>query len=198
MKFLRAGHDPTDPIDKVEFVARDLRELGVCIKVPQGWSAFFASLEDRSPSFVLETTTLTTPPLLVIVQCSLDSIARTQTQLKNKAQRIMRQIHRSHHTKGSIRRARYGQLSGYESTYQARQRVGHDVTTMDERLFYGHQVGKPLVILQATTDVGGLSKWDPMLRHIWNSVRYLSAAAVTAALRAKPAARKMRAKRLVS
>jgi hypothetical protein len=200
VKFLRAGHDPSDAIGDVEFVSRDLTELGLRMEVPQGWGSFFASIENREPSFVLETTTMTTPQLMVIVVCSLDWTARTHTQLKHTAQRVMRQMHLSHNTKSSIRRTQYGPLSGYESTYECgafSQRLKRNIP-MQERLFYGHRLGKPLVVLQATTEPGGLSRWDPMVRHLWNSVRYLSAAAVTAAIRAQPAARKMRAKRLGS
>lgn len=197
MKLLRAGHDPSDSIDEIEFVSRELNELGLRMDVPLGWASFFASTKDRQPSFILETPTLLEPSsLIVIVMCFLDCNAHTEAQFKINAQRMMRQVN---HGKARIHRARYGQLSGYESTYECSQRVDRSNVLLQERVFYGHRLGKPLVVLQATTTrPGTLSQWNPMVRHLWNSVRYLSAAAVTAAIRAKPAARKIRAKRLVS
>lgn len=197
MKLLRAGHDPKDPIDEIEFVPRELTELGLRMVVPQGWASFFASIKDRQPSFILEKPTLIhASSLLVIVMCFLDCHARTEAQLKINAQRIIRQVN---HRRARIRRARYGQLSGYECTYECSQRVDRSNIQLQERVFYGHQLGKPLVVLQATTTrPGSLSQWDPMVRHLWNSVRYLNRAAVKAAIRAKPAARKIRAQRRVS
>lgn len=197
MKFLRAGHDPKDPIDEIEFVSRELKELGLRMQSPLGRASFVASINDRQPSFIIETPTLIdASSLIVIVMCFLDRRARTEAKFKIDVQQMIRKVN---HRTARIRRARYGRLSGYECNYECSQRVDRSDVLLQERVFYGHQVGKPLVVLQATTTrPGSLSRWDPMLRHLWNSVRYLNRAAVTAAVRAKPAAHKMRAQPRVS
>lgn len=71
-----------------------------------------------------------------------------------------------------LRAASYGDLSGYEWGFSG---VIEDVST-DVRLFVGNKPGKPLVLMQATTQHGKMMHLNEQIRRSWTNVRYLDEA----------------------
>lgn len=69
----------------------------------------------------------------------------------------------------SIKPRQYGDLTGFESVFQAEsERVPIDV-----RAFCGHRAGKPAVVMQVSTLRNKLPHLNEHLRRSWSHVRYL-------------------------
>lgn len=69
----------------------------------------------------------------------------------------------------SIKPRQYGDLTGFESVFQAEsERVPIDV-----RAFCGHRAGKPAVVMQVSTLRNKLPDLNEHLRRSWSHVRYL-------------------------
>jgi len=63
----------------------------------------------------------------------------------------------------------YGDLVGYEATFQAEP---HNIP-IDVKVFCGHGEGKPLVVMQVVTLQGKLSHVSEHVRRSWTHLRYL-------------------------
>jgi hypothetical protein len=68
-----------------------------------------------------------------------------------------------------LRQRQYGDLIGYEATFQA---VSDDLP-IDVRVFCGHREGKPAVVMQVVTLRGKLPHLSEHIRRSWTNVRYL-------------------------
>lgn len=68
-----------------------------------------------------------------------------------------------------INPAQYGELIGYEATFQAEpQNIPVDV-----RVFFGHREGMPMVVMQVVTLKGKLQHVAEHVRRSWTHLRYL-------------------------
>lgn len=70
---------------------------------------------------------------------------------------------------GQPKEVSYGDLSGYEVTFAG----SIQQTPVDVRIFVGHQPGRPLVVMQATTQRGKIDHISEQVRRSWTHVRYL-------------------------
>ena len=68
-----------------------------------------------------------------------------------------------------LKEVSYGDLSGYEATFAG----SIQQTPVDVRIFVGHRPGRPLVIMQATTQRGKLDHISEQVRRSWTHVKYL-------------------------
>jgi hypothetical protein len=69
-----------------------------------------------------------------------------------------------------LKTARYGDLSGYESTFSA-SAGGEPV---DVKVFFGHRPGKPAVAMQVFTQKDKLPHISENIRRSWTHLRYLA------------------------
>lgn len=63
----------------------------------------------------------------------------------------------------------YGDLTGYEATFQAVS----DGLPIDAHVFCGHREGKPAVVMQVVTLRGKLPHLSEHIRRSWTNLRYL-------------------------
>lgn len=63
----------------------------------------------------------------------------------------------------------YGELTGYEATFQAEP---HNIP-IDVRVFFGHREGMPMVVMQVVTLKGKLAHVAEHVRRSWTHLRYL-------------------------
>ena len=63
----------------------------------------------------------------------------------------------------------YGELTGYEATFQAEP---HNIP-IDVRVFFGHREGMPMVVMQVVTLKGRLAHVAEHVRRSWTHLRYL-------------------------
>ncbi len=68
-----------------------------------------------------------------------------------------------------ISEARYGELTGYEATFQAEPKN----IPIEVRVFCGHREGMPMVVMQVVTLKGKLAHVAEHVRRSWTHVRYL-------------------------
>ncbi|MFC4310187.1 hypothetical protein ACFPN2_13935 [Steroidobacter flavus] len=65
--------------------------------------------------------------------------------------------------------AQYGELTGYEATFQAEPRN----VPVDVHVFFGHREGMPMVVMQVVTLRGKLAHLAEHVRRSWTHLRYL-------------------------
>lgn len=68
-----------------------------------------------------------------------------------------------------LRQRQYGDLTGYEATFQAES----DDLPIDVHLFCGHREGKPAVVMQVVTLRDKLPHLSEHIRRSWTHLRYL-------------------------
>lgn len=123
-----------------------------------------------SMTFAAETPALTYPPTHMSW-----TIAPTLTfephELESAAHGVLHQMAIRYRAlpPGHLSHARYGDLIGYEATFQAEARN----IPIDVRVFAGHREGKPMVVLQVVTLKGKLTHVAEHIRRSWTHVRYL-------------------------
>jgi hypothetical protein len=124
----------------------------------------------NSLTFTAETPALTYPPthmswtIAPVLQFEPD-------ELEAAAHGVLHQmaIRYRTHPPEQISHAQYGDLIGYEATFQAEaQNIPVEV-----RVFCGHREGKPMVVMQVVTLKGKLRHVAEHIRRSWTHLRYL-------------------------
>ena len=127
----------------------------------------------RSPNaltFTAETPALTYPP--THMSWTIAPILKFEpAELESAARGVMHQmaIRYRTHPPEQIIQAQYGEMMGYETTFEAEaQNIPVDV-----RVFCGHREGKPMVVMQVVTLKGKLAHVAEHVRRSWTHLRYL-------------------------
>lgn len=127
----------------------------------------------HSPSaltFTAETPALTYPP--THMSWTIAPVLKFEpSELESAARGVMHQmaIRYRTHPPAQVAQAQYGEMTGYETTFQAEpQNVPVDV-----RVFCGHREGKPMVVMQVVTLKGKLTHVAEHVRRSWTHLRYL-------------------------
>ncbi|GFE89760.1 hypothetical protein [Steroidobacter agaridevorans] len=124
----------------------------------------------NSLTFTAETPALTYPPthmswtIAPVLQFEPD-------ELEAAAHGVLQQMAIRYRTQPpeQISPSQYGDLIGYETTFQAEaQNIPVDV-----RVFCGHREGRPMVVMQAVTLKGKLRHVAEHIRRSWTHLRYL-------------------------
>jgi glucan biosynthesis protein len=121
-------------------------------------------------TFTAETPALTYPP--THMSWTIAPVLKFEPEeLESAARGVMHQIairYRTHPPE-QVTQARYGEIIGYETTFEAApQNVPVDV-----RIFCGHREGKPMVVMQVVTLKGKLTHIAEHVRRSWTHLRYL-------------------------
>ncbi|WP_129781288.1 hypothetical protein [Peristeroidobacter soli] len=121
-------------------------------------------------TFTAETPALVYPP----AQMSWTIAPRLKfepAELEDAARGVMYQMALHYRTlpPQELTPAQYGELSGYEATFQAEP---HHIP-IDVRVFFGHREGMPMVVMQAVTLKGKLAHVAEHVRRSWTHLRYL-------------------------
>lgn len=123
-----------------------------------------------SQTFTAETPALTYPPTHMSWTIA-PALKFEPHELESAAHGVLHQIairYRTHPPE-RISQAQYGDLIGYEASFQAEpQNIPVDV-----RVFCGHREGKPLVVMQVVTLQGKLTHVAEHIRRSWTHLRYL-------------------------
>jgi hypothetical protein len=125
------------------------------------------------PIFSVETPGQTYPPAGMTF--AVPGLKATDADLQKIAMGALRQaasnygLNDAEIRKIALKPATYGQLSGFEAEFPARQQ---DVK-IDVRVFFGHRPGKPLVAMQIFTLRGKLPHLAQQIRRSWGNVSYL-------------------------
>lgn len=124
----------------------------------------------HSMTFAAETPALTYPPTHMSWTIA-PSLKFEPHELEDAAHGVLHQIairYRTHPPE-QISLAQYGDLTGYEASFQAEaQNIPVEV-----RVFCGHREGKPMVVMQAVTLKGKLTHVAEHIRRSWTHLRYL-------------------------
>lgn len=124
----------------------------------------------NSLTFIAETPALTYPPTHMSWTIA-PALKFEPHELESAAHGVMHQIairYRTHLPE-QVSHAQYGDLIGYEATFQAEpQNIPIDV-----RVFCGHREGQPMVVMQVVTLNGKLAHVAEHIRRSWTHLRYL-------------------------
>ncbi|HEY5760801.1 MAG TPA: hypothetical protein VIU34_33470 [Steroidobacter sp.] len=121
-------------------------------------------------TFTAETPALTYPPTHMSWTISR-KLKFEPHELKDAARGVMYQMALRYDTlpPKQITEAQYGDLQGYEATFQAEpQKIPIEV-----KVFCGHREGKPMVVMQVVTLKGKLTHIAEHVRRSWTHLRYL-------------------------
>jgi hypothetical protein len=122
--------------------------------------------------FLAETPALVAPPA-GMSWTSHPGIAFAADELREGARGAIGQAAHNYRVRDpyrlQLRAAVYGDLSGYEAEFTG---DAHGVP-VDVRIFCGHQLGKPAVLMHAYTLQGKLLQIGEHIRRSWTHVRYL-------------------------
>ncbi|WP_116811693.1 hypothetical protein [Steroidobacter cummioxidans] len=128
---------------------------------------------ERRPSaltFTAETPALTYPP--THMSWTIAPVLKFEPgELESAARGVMHQMavrYRTHPPE-QITQAQYGDMIGYEATFQAEPQS----VPVDVRVFCGHREGKPMVVMQVVTLRGKLTHVAEHVRRSWTHLRYL-------------------------
>jgi len=126
----------------------------------------------ESPAFVAETPALSVPPA-GMSWTSKPGIAFTAEEIQDGARGAIQEAARNYGLREldqlELRPVSYGDLTGYESVF-----IGDaHGTPVDVRIFCGHRLGKPAVLMQAYTPKGNLSRIAEYVRRSWTHIHYL-------------------------
>jgi hypothetical protein len=124
----------------------------------------------NSLTFTAETPALTYPP--THMSWTIAPVLKFEPhELQSAAHGVLHQMAIRYRTQPpeQISHAQYGDLTGYEATFQAEtQNIPVDV-----RVFCGHREGKPMVVMQVVTLKGKLMHVAEHIRRSWTHLRYL-------------------------
>jgi hypothetical protein len=123
-----------------------------------------------SMTFVAETPALTYPPTHMSWTIA-PTLKFEPGEIESAAHGVLHQIAIRYRTEppAQISHSQYGDLIGYEATFEAEaQNIPIDV-----RVFCGHREGKPMVVMQVVTLQGKLTHVAEQIRRSWNHLRYL-------------------------
>lgn len=121
-------------------------------------------------TFIAETPALTYPPALMS-WTTLPQLRFDPRALEASAKGALHQVAANHHAQlpTQIKRRQYGDLTGYEATFEARSQ---DIP-IEVRAFCGHRPGHAPVLMQVTTLKGKTAHLAEHIRRSWHNVRYL-------------------------
>lgn len=123
-------------------------------------------------AFIAETPALTFPPASMS-WVSKEDLSFTEAELPDAARGAIHQIAVSFRVAraslGELRRARYGELHGFELDFSAMDAA----LPVDVRVFFGQATGRPAVLMSAVTLRGRLGGIEQQIRRSWTNVRYL-------------------------
>lgn len=121
-------------------------------------------------TFTAETPALTYPPTHMSWTIS-PKLQFEPEQLEQAALGVLHQIAIRYRTPPpqQITQAQYGELTGYEATFQAEPQN----IPVEMRVFCGHRDGKPMVVMQVVTLKGKLAHVAEHVRRSWTHLRYL-------------------------
>ena len=160
-----------------QMVIHRVNELGLEIwtEVEPEWEAHLQNgTGGAAPTFVAETPANTYPPAGMTWAVSGQTF--TAQEFPVAAKGAVYQAARNYGLAEAVAKAlplkaaRYGDLSGYESTFSANT----GSVPVDVKVFFGHQPGKPAVAMQVFTLKDRLSHISENIRRSWGHVRYLS------------------------
>lgn len=125
---------------------------------------------NNAATFVAETPALTYPPALMS-WTTLPQLRFDPSDLEASAKGALHQLATNHHAQSptKITRQQYGDLTGYEATFEARSQN----IPIEVRAFCGHRPGRAPVLMQVTTLKNKSAHLAEHLRRSWNNVRYL-------------------------
>lgn len=122
-------------------------------------------------TFIAETPALTYPPAHMswTVQPKLQF---QQHEIAAAARGALHQVAATYRVPmpQQIEQKSYGELTGYETTFQAES----DNLPIDVRIFCGHRPGQPAVVMQVVTLKDKLPHLSEHIRRSWSKVRYLN------------------------
>ncbi len=123
-------------------------------------------------TFIAETPALTYPPAQMS-WTTLPQLRFDARDLQAGAEGALHQVAANHNvsspTQIPISRVRYGDLTGYETTFEASSAN----IPIEVRAFCGHRTGKQPVLMQITTLKNKSAHLAEHIRRSWNNVRYL-------------------------
>lgn len=131
-------------------------------------------LSNRSgaATFTAETPALTYPPAHMS-WTTLPQLTFDPQDFKAGAEGALHQVAANHHVRAPtqipITRQRYGDLTGYQTVFEAHSQN----IPVEVRVFCGHQPGKHPVLMQVTTLKNKSAHIAEHIRRSWNNVRYL-------------------------
>lgn len=135
------------------------------------WEIGLSALQGQSV-FSAETPALTYPPA-GMTWMSDPSIKFSAADLEGGARGAIHQAARNYGARDveglALRRAQYGELSGYEAQFAG---LAHG-TRVDVLVFVGHRPSRPAVVAHAYTLEGKLDHIREHIRRSWTHLRYL-------------------------
>lgn len=130
------------------------------------------SQRSGAATFVAETPALTYPPAHMS-WTTLPQLRFDARDLQAGAQGALHQVAANHHVRSPkqipITHQQYGDLTGYETTFEA---LSENIP-IEVRAFCGHRPGKQPVLMQVTTLKNKSAHLTEHIRRSWNNVRYL-------------------------
>lgn len=124
----------------------------------------------RAITFVAEPPALTYPPAHMS-WTTLKHFTFQQDQMEAATRGVLHQMAINYGVQPPrhLRQRQYGELAGYEASFQAES----DGLPIDVHLFCGHREGKPAVVMQVVTLRDKLPHLSEHIRRSWTHVRYL-------------------------
>lgn len=126
----------------------------------------------NAATFIAETPALSYPPAQMS-WTTLPQLRFDPQDLEAGAQGALHQVAASHHVRAPtqipITRQQYGDLIGYETTFEAESQS----VPVEVRAFCGHRPGKHPVLMQVTTLKNKSAHLAEPIRRSWTHVRYL-------------------------
>jgi hypothetical protein len=125
---------------------------------------------NTAATFVAETPALTYPPALMS-WTTLPQLRFNTRDLEASAKGALDQLATNHHAQppARITRQQYGDLTGYEATFEAHSQN----IPIEVRAFCGHRPGHAPVLMQVTTLKNKSAHLAEHIRRSWTHVRYL-------------------------
>lgn len=163
---------------EVERVPRPMRihrveELGIEIwtEADPRWETTL-TMRRGQRVFSAETPALTYPPA-GMTWVSDPEVRFTAEELEEAARGAIHQAARNYGIRNPTQLvlvpARYGEMSGHESRFSAQA----DGTQVDVLIFFGHEPGRPAVLVHAYTLAGKLEHLREHIRRSWTHLRYI-------------------------
>jgi hypothetical protein len=125
-----------------------------------------------APTFIAETPALVYPPAQMS-WTTLPHLRFDPRDLQSGAQGALHQVAANHHVRSptqiTITKQQYGDLTGYETVFEARSQN----IPVEVRVFCGHRPGKQPVLMQVTTLKNKSAHLAEHIRRSWSNVRYL-------------------------
>lgn len=163
---------------EIERVPRPMRihrlpELGLEIwtEADPEWETLLTTQHGR-PVFSAETPALTYPPA-GMTWVSVPALKFVANEIEEGARGAIHQAARNYGIRDAtaltLKRVRYGEISGYESRFSGLAQG----TRVDVLIFFGHEPDRPAVLAHAYTLEGKLDHISEHIRRSWTHLKYL-------------------------